>query len=397
MLTPDEVRAFAADLESDRVERTVSTTDTDKFRDAICSFANDLPDHGKPGYLLVGVDDKGTIVGAKVTDQLLTSLSSKRDDGQIQPLPSMAVTKLEMGGGTALAVVEVFPSDSPPVRSQGRIRVRVGPRCVNASEADEHRLTERRISKARTFDQRACTSAGLNDLLVDSFKTQYLPKVVAPEILAANQRSIEDRLASLRFFDPGRRQPTNAAILLFGLDPLSFMPGAYVQFVRFDGLELSAPIQDDKALRGNLLTQLQELDNLLPIQIRTARVAASDLRNEDAPDYPLSAVRELALNAILHRTYEGTNTPVRINWFNDRVEFLNPGGLYGQVKPENFGRVSDYRNPVLGEAMSALGYVEKFGTGIARTRAALARNGNPEPTFDYSQPEFFLATIRRRA
>jgi ATP-dependent DNA helicase RecG len=268
---------------------------------------------------------------------------------------------------------------------------------VNASEADEHRLTERRVSKARTFDQRACTGAGLNDLLVDSFKTQYLPKVVAPEVLAANERTIEDRLASLRFLDPGRGQPTNAAILLFGLDPLSFMPGAYVQFVRFDGLDLSASVQDDKALRGNLLTQLQELDNLLPIQIRTARVPAGGLRNEDAPDYPLSAVRELALNAIMHRTYEGTNNPVRINWFNDRVEILNPGGLYGQVKAENFGRVSDYRNPVLGEAMSALGYVEKFGTGIARTKAALARNDNPEPTFDYSQPEFFLVTIRRRA
>ncbi|MHB8418845.1 MAG: ATP-binding protein [Myxococcales bacterium] len=396
MLTPDEVRALAADLESDRVERTVSTTDTDKFRDAICSFANDLADHGKPGYLLVGVDDKGNIAGAKVTDQLLTSLSSKRDDGQIQPLPSMAVAKVEMGGGVAVAVVEVFPSDSPPVRSQGRIRVRVGPRCVNAGEADERRLTERRISRARTFDQRACTGAGLNDLLVDSFRTQYLPKVVAPEVLAANERTIEDRLASLRFFDPGRGQPTNAAMLLFGLDPLSFLPGAYVQFVRFDGLDLSAPVQDDKALRGNLLTQLQELDNLLPIQIRTARVPAGGLRHEDVPDYPLSAVREIALNALMHRSYEGTNAPVRINWFSDRVEIQNPGGLYGQVKPENFGRVSDYRNPVLAEAMSALGYVDKYGTGISRTRAALRRNGNPEPGFEF-QPEFFLATLRGRA
>ena len=70
-MTKDEIRALLNDLESDNVERTISTTNTDKFGQAICAFANDLPDHRKPGYLFLGVKDDGTILGLDVTDDLL--------------------------------------------------------------------------------------------------------------------------------------------------------------------------------------------------------------------------------------------------------------------------------------------------------------------------------------
>jgi ATP-dependent DNA helicase RecG len=396
MISADEVRAFAADLESDRIERTLSTTDAEKFREAICAFSNDMPGHGLPGYLLIGIDDNGRIVGARVTDQLLQALAQRRDDGRIQPIPTMNVARIEIGPGLAVAVVEVFPSESPPVRASGRVWIRVGPRRAIASAEEERRLTERRISRMRTFDQRPCVGLTLADLLLDSFRTLYLPKVVAPDVLAQNERTIEDRMASLRLYDPATQAPTNAAVLLFGLDPLSSIPGAYLQFVRFDGIDLSAGVLDGKSLTGNLVTQLQELDNLLPIQIRTARIPSEGLRHEEVPDYPLPALRELALNALMHRNYEGTSAPVRINWFSDRVEFQNPGGLYGMVNPRNFGKVADYRNPLLAEALSALGYVDRYGTGIARVREALRRNGNSDVEFTF-EPEYVLATITGRS
>ena len=68
MMTIDEIRALLNDLESDRVERTISTTNTDKFGQAICAFANDLPDHRLPGYLFLGVDDDGEVKGVNVTE-----------------------------------------------------------------------------------------------------------------------------------------------------------------------------------------------------------------------------------------------------------------------------------------------------------------------------------------
>ena len=82
--------------------------------------------------------------------------------------------------------------------------------------------------------------------------------------------------------------------------------------------------------------------------------------------YPLSALQQLVRNAVLHRTYEATNAPVRIYWYDDRIEITSPGGVFGIVRPENFGKpgVTDYRNPDLAEAMRVLGFVQHFGVGI---------------------------------
>ena len=115
------------------------------------------------------------------------------------------------------------------------------------------------------------------------------------------------------------------------------------------------------------------------------------------PDYPIVALQQLARNGVLHRTYEGTNAPVRINWFSDRIEILSPGGPYGQVTRTNFGNpgITDYRNPHLAEAMKILGYVQRFGVGIPLARKELAKNGNPPPEF-IVEDTYVLVIVRRR-
>jgi len=395
MLTPDQVQRLAAELESDRVERKRSLSNSDDIRAAICAMANDLNGLGT-GYLLFGVEDDGRISGLQVSDDFLRRLGSFRDDGQIQPRPSLHPYVLEVTTGVSVAVLEVTPSDDPPVRAGGRVWVRVGPRRSSATPDEERRLNERRVVRTRTFDQRPCRGATLEDLDLDAFRRTYLPSAIAPDVLEQNQRSIEHQLAALRLFDPAAAVPTNAGILVLGFDPLAHIPGAYVQVTRFESGDLSSPVVDAKKLTGNLLTQLRELDLLLPLQVRTARVPVGGMRYEDRPDYPLPALRELVLNAIMHRNYETTSAPVRINWFDDRVEIQNPGGLYGQVTPNNFDRVTDYRNPVLGEAMKVLGYVERYGTGIARARAELARNGSSAPEFTF-EPTHVQVTVKARA
>lgn len=103
-------------------------------------------------------------------------------------------------------------------------------------------------------------------------------------------------------------------------------------------------------------------------------------------------------NAILHRTDEGTHAPVRVTWFDDRVEIQSPGGPYGQVTRETFGRdgVTDYRNPTLAEALKLLGFVERFGVGLAIARRALAANGSP-PLELVVEDAHVLALVRRRS
>jgi ATP-dependent DNA helicase RecG len=97
----------------------------------------------------------------------------------------------------------------------------------------------------------------------------------------------------------------------------------------------------------------------------------------------------------MHRSYEGTHAPVRVYWFNDRIEISNPGGPFGAVTIENFGRpgVNDYRNPVIASVLKVLGFVQRFGFGIAEAKRALEANGNPPVEFDV-QPGSVLAIVR---
>jgi len=119
------------------------------------------------------------------------------------------------------------------------------------------------------------------------------------------------------------------------------------------------------------------------------------LRETSVSDYPDVAIREILLNAIMHRDYQ-SNTPVKLYWFSDRIEIHSPGGLYGEVTPETLEKRSSYRNPVLAEAMRALGYVNRYGYGIQRAKAAMEKSGNPPIKFELDD-RTFLATLPGRA
>ena len=192
--------------------------------------------------------------------------------------------------GVPVAVVEVHPSDMPPVRLRGQVWIRVGPRRAIATRQEERVLDRASMWRARApLTTVRVLDATLDDLLVESFRSEYLPRVVEAGVIAQNNRSVEEQLASLRFFDLRRQTPTYAGVLVFGKDPLNFMPGAFIQFVRFDGMTLADSVQDEKPISGNLLTQLLQIDNLLPLQIRTARVSAGGLRHEEVARLPFGS------------------------------------------------------------------------------------------------------------
>ena len=393
MLTTDQLRTLMAEPESDRVEKTTSTKNTDKFGEAICAFANDFPGHRQPGYLLVGVEDSGRASGLVVTDELLRRLGDLRSNVNLEPQPVMAVAKHTVDGYD-VAVVEVMPSDLPPVRYKGRVWIRVGPSRRGANQQEERILTERRIALQRPFDARPCHGCTTGDLVPDLFVVGYLPSAVAHEVIAENRRSLDEQMASLRFYDLRAGCPTNAGALLFAKEPLHWIPGASVQFVRWAGTTMADDAVAARRFSGDLVTVLREIDSFVALPTRSYPVAESTLRERLEADYPPVAVRELLLNAIMHRSYE-SNAPVRFYWYDDRIEIQNPGGLYGMASPENFPRQTDYRNPVIAEAMATLGYVNAFGRGVIRAQEALRRNGNPEAEFAF-EPSHVLATIRRK-
>jgi predicted HTH transcriptional regulator len=239
-----ELARLLKELESDRAERKASPSDGKKIRQAICAFANDLPNHKKPGVLFIGVKDNGTCANLPITDQLLIDLASIRSEGKILPLPVLQVNKY-------------------------------------------------------------------------------------------------------------------------------------------------------KEIDGSLIELLRYLDEILQANISTASDITTNPLEIKKPDYPIVALQQLIRNAIMHRSYEQTNAPVKVYWFNDRIEIHSPGGLFGQVNRQNFGKgVTDYRNPHLAEAMKNLGYVQRFGIGIATAQKQLEKNGNPAAEFQIEEANF-LAIVRR--
>lgn len=401
MITPDELRLLLSDLESDRVERTESTTNTDKFSEAVCAFANDLPGHGQPGYLIIGARNDGSLAGIHITDQLLTKLGGLRSDGNILPPPKIHPYKMEIEG-KELAIVQVHPADLPPVRYKGRTWIRIGPRKGVASEQEERALTEKRISNARSFDALPESTANLDELSLALFAT-YRQEAVSSEIIAANHRSIEEQLASLRFYDTRHHCATNAGVLLFGKNPRFFIPGAYIQYLKVAGAQLSDDIEDQAEISGDLLSVLRELDIRIRTLLHTTLTSTSVLREKTVYDYPDKAVRELLMNAVMHRDYQ-SHAPIKFYWFADHIEIHSPGGLYGvatlhqTTSPTDYENPisnSDYRNPVIAEAMKTLEYVNRYGYGIIRAQASLKENGNPPAELSCND-KAFLAVIRKR-
>src|SRR5690606_3556782 len=135
--------------------------------------------------------------------------------------------------------------------------VRVGPRRARANEADERVLSERRAAYARKWDARPCMQAELADLALGLFEA-YKLEAVAKDVLDDNHRSITDQLASLRFLDRHSGRPTHAAILLFAKDVLEFVPGAYVQYVRYAGPDMSSDVERERRFTGDLLAMLRD-------------------------------------------------------------------------------------------------------------------------------------------
>ena len=155
--------------------------------------------------------------------------------------------------------------------------------------------------------------------------------------------------SSLRLYDSRYDGPTNGAMLLFGKNVKSDFPGSFIRYAKFEGDNKGSKIISSKDINGSIFELLTQIDQFL------------------AANYPdsstnIEVIRELLINALMHRDYQ-SNTPIQILEFENHLEILSPGGLYGKVSPENFPNINDYRNPVIAETLKILGNSK----GIARS------------------------------
>ena len=396
-LENEDLMRLLGQIESDRVEfkEVLSRSTSNDIREAICAFANDLPDHRQPGVAFVGVRDDGSVAGLPITDHLLLQLADMKTDGNIVPLPSITVEKRTLLDGD-VAVVIVQPSDSPPVRCRGRIHIRIGPRRGIATVQDERILNEKRRFGDIPFDIYPVPSATLPDLDLLQFEREYLAQAFAPDILESNDRSIEEKLAATKMVaSMDDTIPTILGLLVIGKNSQDFLPGAYVQFLRLAGTEVTDPVLDEEAIRGTISDILRRLDEKLNSHNRTAVDILSESVERQKSTYPIVAIQQIARNAVMHRSYEGNNAPVRVYWYDDRIEIMSPGGVFGTVTADNFGQpgVTAYRNPNLAESMRNLGFVQRYGIGISLAKRLLQEAGHPDIAFN-ADTNNVLVTIR---
>ena len=250
---------------------------------------------------------------------------------------------------------------------------RVGPRRAVASAQDERILNERRRYRDPHFDSSAVRTAAVGDLRVSWTSTCRRRSMPKPW-----RRTTEPRRAPRRRQDDrvGGR-PTVAGVLVLGKQPQQIRA---VSAHRRPGMGRRGPGRGALRRAGDLVSRV---DDKLIAHNRTAVEFISSPTETRRSTYPLGALQQLVRNAVMHRAYDGTNAPVHVYWFDDRIEINSPGGPYGALTPETFGRpgVIDYRNPTLAEAMRVLGLVQRYGFGIPAARRELRAAGQRDPEF----------------
>lgn len=397
--TDEQLLEIIAGGESDRVEfkSTLQGDAPKRIREAICAFANDLPNHEEPGLAFVGVEKDGTLLGKPITEEMLLQLADMKTDGNIVPPPTLMVEKRVLQD-KEVAIVVAQPSDSTPVRFKGTIQVRIGPRRGIATAQDERILNEKRQSGYIPFDIQSIPSSSITDLDMNLFN-QYLSQSYDRDILEANNRSVEDRLAVTKMISTDEEPlATVLGLLVIGKSPQDFLPNAYVQFLRINGNNEMDEIVDQAEIKGTVADILNAMDS----KLRAYNQVSVDILSEPAEKrremYPVEALQQMVRNAVMHRQYDSTRSPILVYWFNDRIEIVSPGGPYGRITPHNFGepRRIDYRNPNLAEAMKVMGFVERFGFGIPVSRMLLRKGGNPEPEFIVDQDQVMVIIKRAK-
>lgn len=195
----------------------------------------------------------------------------------------------------------------------------------------------------------------------------------------------------------GKLVPTAGGLLLFGKDPQYFLWFSSVSLIRFKGKDVGDVIIDRKELRGTVPEMIEGAAQFL---IKHMKVAGriDGLTRTDMPEYPLVAVREAVINAIVHRDYSILEASIRIFMFDDRIEIYTPGGLPGPVTIENMEYTQYSRNKVIVEGILCLGdYMERLGTGIRRIKAVTKRSGSKEPKFVDTGIDFILTLFASTA
>lgn len=374
----------------------------ERLYDTYSSFSNQ--DDG--GIILFGLDEKQNFakVGVYDAQDLQKKLMEVGEEMTPVVRPVLSVYNEKDLVFVAAEIPPLDLADRPCFKSaRGRLKgsfVRVG-------DADKP-MTEYEVYSYEAYrrkyrdDVRMIENTTLTALEPTQLEHYLLKrKLDRPNLGALTQDQLYELTGIMR-----NGQLTLASVLLLGLYPQALFPQLSILAARVPGTELGTVnrdgqrFTDSKRLEGSLPEMLEAAVSFLSRNMRTSiRIDPQTGTRETVFEYPIDAVREAVLNALIHRDYSihTENMPIQLTMFSDRIEIRNPGGLYGRLTVDQLGKMQpDTRNPFLVTAMETMGYTENRYSGIPKIRQAMREVGLPEPIFCDSRGEFSVCLYNRQ-
>ncbi len=349
---------------------------TDRALEDLAAFANT-----RGGTLLVGIREDGEIVGAKADDREIQRIANLIA-AHLGITPSIRV--VEMGGRPVLEI-RVEPA-AGLVPYGGRYLRRVG--TTNRDFAPDELARHLLERSGRSWD---------------GLPGEWTPSEMDPEAFAHFARlararlphldpeNPEQALQNLGLLSDGRL--TNAGVLLFGKRPQRLFPQAQVRIGIFRGTQ----ILDSHDFQGTLWEQLEgamaRFRQVLKVsfEIKVEEATLEGLQRKEVWEYPLEALREALINALIHRDYT-IPADIQIKIHEDRLEIWNAGELPPFLRLDDLRgpHRSVLRNPLIAQAFYFAGLIERWGTGTTRIIELCRRQGLPEPEFQHQQGGFLV-------
>jgi len=342
----------------------------DEYLKTIAAFAN-----SQGGKLYVGIDDNGQPVGVKNFKKILENLPNKiKNHLLITPL-----INLETINEKNIILIEIFPS-SFPIFYSGKIFVRSG---STTQELTGIELSSFLLEKTgQTWDK---LPTDTEDNEIDSETIDKFIKISESRLpLIKDLKDEKLLLKKLQLYTKDGKL-NRAAIILFAKNPQMYFPSAYVKVGRF---KTETEIIDTVIIDGNLFKQLDDIMKAIKKHINVRfDTSVKDLNTEslsrrDIWDYPLDALREAVINALVHRDYLGS-APIQIKIYDDRISIWNLGKLLPPLSIESLKQPhSGYqRNPQIATMFYYAGLIEAWGSGTLKMIELCKKQNLPEPQF----------------
>ena len=365
-----------------------------RIYDTLSSFSNQ--DEG--GILLFGITDKPDYAVVGVYDAEDAQKKIMEACSQMEPKVRPLLTMCEIDG--KMVISAEIPGVDPALRpvfykGAGRLRgsfIRVG----DADEPmSEYEIYSYEVFRRRIKDELRTVDRVRLSLFDKERMATYLASVKAERKNLAENVSDEDVLELMGVTCEGK--PTLAGIMTFSRYPQTYFPQLCITAVAVPGTQMGdtdtdgSRFLDNVRITGAIPEMLTEAVEFVRRNSRTKTVVDENGRRTDRPEYPLRAVREAILNALVHRDYSiySENTPVSLEMYRDRMTIRNRGGLYGggSVKQLGKGR-PETRNAALANMLEVLKITENRYSGIPTIRKELAMAGLPEPEFTVQRGDF---------